>query len=345
MAESIQIEQFLDLSAKYPVIDVRSPSEFDQGHIHGAVNIPLFSDQERKEVGTAYKQVNREAAMYLGLDFAGKKLVDLAKEGEKIAGRGKTLLVHCWRGGMRSRSMIWLFETMGITCYLLEGGYKSFRRHIHSIFDEQFELVVLGGRTGSGKTDILHYLASTGEQVIDLEGVANHKGSAFGALGEKDQPTTEQYENNLYRQLAELDRSRIIWVEDESRNVGRCVIPGGIYKKMKESRILFLDISRELRATHLVKHYAGYSKKDLKECIMKISKRLGGDRTKEALESVEKEDFFQTAMITLQYYDKTYMFSLVKNHPGHEAIQSERIEPAYNAGLVQKYVYEKKRGF
>ncbi|MFH0759352.1 MAG: tRNA 2-selenouridine(34) synthase MnmH [Bacteroidota bacterium] len=343
MADSIQIEQFLTLAATHPVIDVRSPSEFARGHIPGALNIPLFDDQERTEVGTAYKQVNKEAAMYLGLDFAGKKLVQLAKEGERKAGKRKILLVHCWRGGMRSKSMGWLFETMGITCYLLEGGYKSYRNQVHNEFEKPLKLIVLGGRTGSGKTDILCHLEKAGEQVIDLEGLAHHKGSAFGALGEFPQPSTEQFENNLCQKLTALDRKRVTWIEDESRNVGRCVIPGEIYTKMKESRILFLDISREMRASHLVKHYAGYEKDELKMCIRKISKKLGGDRAKEAEDSVDREDFFSTAMITLQYYDKTYLFSLRKNHEVHEVIPSDRIDPAYNAALLLNFIHEEKR--
>jgi len=342
MADVIQIEQFLTLSAKYPVIDVRAPSEYKQGHIPGALNIPLFSDQERKEVGTAYKKINKEAAMYLGLGFAGKKLVDLAKQGEKSAGRGKTLLVHCWRGGMRSKSMVWLFETMGITCYLLSGGYKSFRIHIHEEFAKPLKTVILGGRTGSGKTDILFHLEKMGEQIIDLEGLANHKGSAFGALGELPQPSTEQFENDLFKVLSRLDWNRIVWIEDESRNVGKCVVPGILYNRMKESRILFLDVSRELRASHLVKHYAGYEPDDLKDCIHKISKRLGGSRTREAMESVDKSDFQSTAMITLHYYDKTYMFSLEKNHKEPEVIISDTIDPEQNAEILKKYIHEKE---
>jgi len=342
MAEVIQIEQFLTLSAKFQVIDVRAPSEYEQGHIPGALNIPLFSDEERKVVGTAYKQINKEAAMYKGLDFAGKKLVDLAKEGKKKAGREKTLLVHCWRGGMRSKSMVWLFETMDITCYLLEGGYKAYRSLIHAQFEQAYKILVLGGRTGSGKTDILFHLEKRGEQIIDLEGLAHHKGSAFGALGEHPQPSTEQFENDLYLALSRLDHKRLIWIEDESRNVGRCVVPGAFYQQMKDSRIIFLDISRELRAVHLVKHYAVYEPGELKECIRKISKRLGGDRTREALESVDNADFESTAMITLHYYDKTYMFSLEKNHKEYEVIESDQIDPAHNARIVLKYVNEEK---
>lgn len=342
MAEVIKIELFLTLAENHPVIDVRAPLEFDQGHIPGALNIPLFSDEERRVVGTAYKQVNKEAAMYLGLDFAGKKLVELAKQGEKVAGRGKTLLVHCWRGGMRSKSMVWLFETMGIKCHLLEGGYKSYRRHLHEQLEVPLSLLVVGGRTGSGKTDILFHLREKGEQIIDLEGLAHHKGSAFGALGEDPQPTTEQFENNLHSALHSLDRSRRIWIEDESRNVGRCVIPGPFYQQMRDAKIVFLDISRELRASHLVKHYAGYEKEELKSCIQRISKKLGGDRTRNALEAVDGSDFLSTAMITLHYYDKSYMFSLAKNHESYEVLVSDRIDPEYNASMLLKYIHEKK---
>jgi len=338
MADLIQIEQFLSLSAQHPVIDVRSPSEFNQGHIPGALSIPLFDDQERKVVGTAYKQVNKESAMYAGLDFAGKKLVKLAKEGEKKAGRNKTLLVHCWRGGMRSRSMAWLFETVGLTCYLLDGGYKSYRRYVREEVSGPLKLHVIGGRTGSGKTEILHHLMRIGEQVIDLEGLAHHKGSAFGALGELPQPSTEQFENNLCKEISSLDRKKSTWIEDESRNVGRCVIPGELYSMMRESDILFLDIPREKRALHLVNHYAAFDGEELKACVIRIQKKLGGDRTKEALESIDREDYYITAMITLLYYDRAYMHSLDKNHDSYHVIPSEVVDPVINAKLLQKHL-------
>jgi len=334
MADRVQIERFIALSASFPVIDVRAPSEYKQGHIPGAINIPLFDDQERKEVGYTYKQINKEAAMYLGLGFAGKKLVELAKAGEKQAGRNKTLLVHCWRGGMRSKSMVWLFETLGLSCYLLEGGYKSYRQYVREILNRSMKLNVVGGRTGSGKTDLLHQLGKGEEQVLDLEGIAHHKGSAFGSLGEEDQPTTEQFENNLVLRLNELDLDRIIWIEDESRNIGKCVIPGELYSQMRNSKIIFLDIPREMRALHLVGHYASYDAGSLKSCIIKIQKKLGGDRTNEAIESIDREDFYQTAMITLHYYDKAYMHSLDKNHKSYHRIVSEVVDPVINAGLL-----------
>jgi len=342
MAEHIKIESLISLSARFPVIDVRAPSEFLHGHIPGAINIPLFDDQERKVVGTAYKQINKEAAMYAGLDFAGKKLVKLAKQGERVAGKNKTLLVHCWRGGMRSKSMVWLFETMGISCYLLEGGYKSYRSYVREVLAYPLNLLVIGGRTGSGKTAILHQLKNAGEQVIDLEGLAHHKGSAFGALGESDQPSTEQFENDLSSEVSALDPEKICWIEDESRNVGKCVIPGELYYRMKDADLVFLDISRELRALHLLGDYAKYGQEDLKACVRKIEKRLGGDRTGEALEAIDREDYYQTAMITLHYYDKAYMYSLEKNHENYRILSSAVVDPVKNAELLINYEKERR---
>jgi tRNA 2-selenouridine synthase len=336
MAELIQIEAFLERSASIPVIDVRSPTEFRRGHIPGAVNIPLFDDHERAIVGTKYKQVNKEAAVYAGLEFAGKKLVDLVKEGEKKAGKGKALLVHCWRGGMRSKSMAWIFETIGITCQLLEGGYKSYRRYVRGIFSIPYSLKVIGGRTGSGKTAILHQLHSEGEQVLDLEAIAHHKGSAFGALGEPEQPSTEQFENELSRDLTRLDPKRIIWVEDESRNVGKCAIPGELYERMRTGETYFLDIPREERARYLVKQYADHDQEELKACVQRIHKRLGGDRTKLAIESIARNDHYSTAMIALQYYDKAYMHSLQKNHTSYRVIRAETVDPVINAGMLMQ---------
>jgi len=341
MAELIQIALFLERSASFPVVDVRSPSEFNQGHIPGAVNIPLFDDVERARVGTTYRQVNREAAVYAGLEIAGKKLVALVKEGERIAGKKRTLLVHCWRGGMRSSSMAWLFENIGLQCFILQGGYKSYRRYVKGVMAFPFTLKVVGGKTGSGKTAILHELQTRGKQVLDLEALAHHKGSAFGALGEQEQPSTEQFENELGKVLSGLDSAKEIWIEDESRNVGKCVIPGELYERMKKGETYFLDIPREERARFLVKHYAVHDREALIACIRKIHKKLGGDRAKSAIESIEQEDFYSSAMITLHYYDKAYMHSLGKNHTAYHLIEATSVDPRTNTDLLMQYCLEK----
>ncbi|HDR68185.1 MAG TPA: tRNA 2-selenouridine(34) synthase MnmH, partial [Bacteroidaceae bacterium] len=304
MAEIIEIKDFLNYSDQgIPVVDVRTPAEYETAHIPAARNIPLFSNEERKIVGTKYKQVNREAAMLSGLEFVGKKMVNLAKEGMKVAGRNKKVLLYCWRGGMRSESVAWLFSNMGITCYTLKGGYKSYRKYLREAFNLPFQIIVVGGKTGSGKTEILKLLEDAGEQVINLEKLANHKGSAFGALGELPQPTTEQFENLIFETIRLLDAGKRIWVEDESRNIGRCVIPPELYYQMRLGTTLFLDIPREMRAERLTADYAQYEKELLKSCILKIGKKLGGDRTKASLESLEKNDFRLSAMNMLEYYD------------------------------------------
>ncbi|MBN1132061.1 MAG: tRNA 2-selenouridine(34) synthase MnmH [Bacteroidales bacterium] len=343
MIEIVDIEKFLDHSDQgIPVVDVRSPGEYQKAHIPGAINIPLFLDDERKRVGTAYKQVNREAALFAGLDIVGKKMVDLAKNGMKAGGRNKKLLMHCWRGGMRSESMAWLFDTMGLTCYVLKGGYKSYRTYLREFLKQPFQIIIIGGKTGSGKTEIIKRLYQEGEQVVDLEGLANHKGSAFGALGEQPQPSTEQFENFLFQEMRGLDAGKNIWMEDESRNIGRCVIPPELYLQMKESRTLFLDIPAEMRAQRLVRDYAAYEKEDLRSCILKIGKKLGGEKTGESLEMLEKNEFYQCILNILDYYDRSYMFSLHKNHEAFIEVPSRSMDPEHNMRLLLDRVVKKK---
>lgn len=334
MISQTDIETFLKKRQALPVVDVRSPGEFAQGHIPGAVNIPLFDDEERKVVGTKYKQENRESAMFAALDFVGPKMSGLARAGMKIA-RNKELLIHCWRGGMRSSSMAWLFSTMGIHCHLLDGGYRAYRRYNREYISGEFELRVIGGSTGSGKTAILSELEAAGEQVIDLEGMAHHKGSAFGALGELPQPSTEQFENLLADALYRLHPGKRIWLEDESRNIGKCVIPEPFYFAMRRASLVVIEMERELRAGRLVEDYAAYPENELVACVEKISKRLGGDRTRDAVEAVLQKDFFRTAMITLEYYDKAYAFSLEKNHSGtRTTLTVTTADPALNARMI-----------
>jgi len=334
MQETVDIGTFLLKRKDLPVVDVRSPGEFVQGHIPGALNIPLFTNEERAIVGTKYKRENREAAMLAALGFVGPKMQDLARAGMKIS-RNKEVLVHCWRGGMRSNSMAWLFSNMGLTAYVLEGGYREYRRHNREFLSGRFDLRILGGSTGSGKTAILGELTRLGEQIIDLEGLAHHKGSAFGALGEEPQPSTEHFENLLADALRDINPEERLWLEDESRNIGRCVIPEVFYFQMREAPVIELRLDRKVRADRLVVDYARYPDEGLIACIEKISKRLGGDRTKEAVDAVTHGDYSRTAMITLEYYDKAYAFSLEKNHPGRKiTVESDSADPVLNAGLI-----------
>ena len=311
MQEETDINTFLDLAGDYPIVDVRTPAEFMQGRIPVAHNIPLFTDAERKSVGTTYKTKGRQPAILEGLDYAGSRLKSYILEARKLASANH-LLIHCWRGGMRSSAMAWLFQTYGFQCHVLKDGYKSFRNFALSYFERQFPFVVIGGLTGSGKTEVLRSLAGMGEQILDLEGLSHHKGSAFGHLGELAQNTNEQFENEVFWNLFSLDNSKIIWVEDESRNIGKNTLPGGIYEGIRNAPLIFLDVPMKERILRLVEEYAAYPDDQIIASIEKISTRLGGKTTGEAIEAIHSRDYQRSTGLILGYYDKTYRFGLEK---------------------------------
>jgi tRNA 2-selenouridine synthase len=309
--DKIDVIRFLELSETIQIADVRSPSEFNFGHIPGAVNIPLFDDKEREAVGIKFKKKGRSAAIIEGLKYAGPALVSKLKLGLKIADNGK-LLVHCWRGGMRSEAMAWLFSLSDLEVNVLDGGYKSYRHHILESLSEKRKMIVLGGMTGSSKTHILSYLKSSGQQVLDLERLANHKGSAFGALGQPPQPTTEQFGNMLYNDLKKQNSNLPFWVEDESRNIGSIFMPDTFYLNMQETPTIVLVMDIKTRLPLLIEEYSAYPTEALETSVLKISKRLGGDKTKDAIKAIDEADFAKAIELVLYYYDKAYLFGLKK---------------------------------
>ena len=310
MQNPISATEFLAERSSRVVFDVRSPAEYEQGHIPGALTFPLFTNEERAEVGTMYKQVGKEEAMELGLRFVGPKMEMFVKQAKALAPE-RRLAVHCWRGGQRSGSMAWLLRQAGFDVVTLEGGYKSYRQFVLNGFEEtNLKLVVLGGRTGSGKTKILHALRDLGEQIIDLEGLANHKGSAFGFIGEAPQPTVEQFENDFFEQILTLDPSRHIWVENESRSIGRIFIPEGFWLKMRVAPLMNVEIPDEARIENLLADYVLTDRSELETAFQKIATKLGGQHLKTALEALNQGDYAAAARIALAYYDKTYQYGL-----------------------------------
>ncbi|HMG15159.1 MAG TPA: tRNA 2-selenouridine(34) synthase MnmH, partial [Saprospiraceae bacterium] len=250
----------------HTIIDVRSPIEFSSGHIPGAVNVPLFTDDERKIIGTTYIQVSPEKALLKGLDFVGPKMSGFLKQVKQL--KSSKLLIHCSRGGKRSESMAWLLGFGGYNISVLEGGYKAYRRYIIDAFiNKQLPLIVLGGKTGMNKSRILRELFKLGEQVIDLERLANHKGSAFGRLGEEPQPTVEQFENDLYEQINNLGAHKSIWIENESKSIGSVYIPLGLWHQMKSAPLINIEINADLRLKSLIEDYGNYNKENLKSCF------------------------------------------------------------------------------
>lgn len=336
----INISDFLGLAAEYPVIDVRSPSEYNHGHIPGAINIPLFDDRERETVGVLYKNEGRIKAILKGLDLASSAMSSKLERAISESKDGR-LLVHCWRGGMRSEAMAWLFSLGDIHTEILDGGYKSYRHFVLEKLGEKRPYIILGGLTGSGKTEILKYMATRGHQVIDLEGIACHKGSAFGSIGQPPQPTSEHFANLLAGRICRLNDPRPIWLEDESKSIGTVFMPDGFYNNMRESPVIALIMDVKTRMPRLLKEYSTHSKDELIRSVNKISKRLGGDNTKESVESIETGEFRRAIEITLGYYDKTYLYGL-KQRPEKNIrfIETNTDDVAVNAEKILKAAEE-----
>jgi tRNA 2-selenouridine synthase len=311
MYKELNIINFLKKSRDLPVLDVRTPDEFNKGHMTGAINFPLFSTSERDIIGKLYKEHGRDTAILMGLELSGPRIGKFVISGKEMAHKNE-LLLHCWRGGMRSASLAWLFDVSGIKSYVLNGGYKAFRKHILEYFKLPFRLIVIGGMTGTGKTDILLKLKEKGKQVLDLEAIAHHKGSVFGALGEEKQNSNEQFENDLFSFLSVCNHKKTIWVEDESQNIGRNLIPSGFFQQILNAHLICIETDLDSRVKRLIRDYAVFPSESLEMCIRKISRRLGGLTTQSAIESLKQGDFGKVAELMLDYYDKTYTHSLEK---------------------------------
>ena len=329
----------MGLKDPIPLADVRTPAEFEHGHIPGAFNLPLFSDEERVSIGTTYKQVGKEAAILLGFDFTGPKWSGFIRQALEMA-QEKKIAVHCWRGGMRSGAMAWALDLYGFEVYRVEGGYKQYRRWVLDQFEATYALYILGGMTGSGKTRILHELQALGQQVIDLEELAQHRGSAFGSMNKLVQPTQEQFENNLASELNKLDKQRSIWVEDESSSVGKRTIPRPFWDQMVASFLIDIKVSVEQRVEALVQEYGSLDKDFLIECTERIRKRLGLDQAKNAIIAIKDERIADFICVVLIYYDKTYRTSLARRDAGRILkVNIENTDDTRNAKEILRAVH------
>ncbi len=385
--QKISIEDFLALAKTNIVVDVRSPSEYAQAHIPNAQNIPLFNDEQRKIVGTAYKQESKQIAIKLGLDFFGKKMREMVEEVEQLVkgyGLGvtsstnaiidtnsvltnetnpqpvthkpETVLVHCWRGGMRSAGVAWLLDLYGFKVYTLVGGYKAYRNWVLQQFEKDYQFKIIGGYTGSGKTLLLDALAKENNATIDLEGLANHKGSALGGIGQAKQPSQEMFENllaekleatckttdnglqttddvqetthdrqhHLYTEPSKSNKpiANCIWLEDESQRIGNLQIPMPLWYSMRSSQVYFFDIPFEERLNYLTEEYGVQKKDELVTAIMRIQKRLGGLETKNAINFLLENNFKESFRILLTYYDKYYLKGLYNRENVKELIKT-----------------------
>lgn len=308
---TVSIEEFLSLRKELPVLDVRSEGEFLAGHIRGAINIPLLTNHERVAVGTAYKQQGQAQAIKLGFQLVGPRLSDIISEAEKVSA-GKELLVHCWRGGMRSNNFCQFVSMAGMKTHPLQGGYKAYRHYMLESLKKPMQFVLLTGCTGSGKSEVLRSLKAKGEQVIDLEALAKHKGSAFGGLLMPDQPSTEQFQNELCEEILSFDLTRRIWVEDESIAIGKIFLPNEFWKQMAKSPLIQMDVSKEVRVQRLVDEYGSADREEFLTIMGKIVSKLGGQHYNQAKEKLTGGDMHSVIGILLTYYDKAYLKSIEK---------------------------------
>ena len=331
------------------IIDVRSPAEYEHAHIPGAVNLPLFDNDERAMIGTTYKKQSREAAIKAGLPLFGNKMLPMIETVESwMAAAQKenhltkpTLYVHCWRGGMRSAAVAWLLDLYGYKVIQLTGGYKAYRNWVLEQFTIAYPLKVLGGYTGSGKTEILHALQEKNYSVIDLEGLAHHKGSAFGAIGQLAQPSQEMFENILAKKLFEVNKNKKpIWIEDESQRIGTVLIPTPLFHLMRNSTCYFMTIPFEQRLLFILEGYGKFDQQSLIEATERIQKRLGGLETKNAVAHIMQGELKEAFSILLKYYDKWYEKNAQNQVlPKVELIPvlSEMVDPEHNASLLEKF--------
>lgn len=340
MVNSVNIQEFLEKAKKLPVLDVRAPQEYETGHIPAAHSFPIFDDEQRAVVGTAYKQQGHDPAVLIGLDLFGPRMSGYVKEAGKLA-KNKELLVHCWRGGMRSGAMAWLLNFAGFKVHLLQGGYKAYRQVVHAEIEKPRNLIILGGLTGSGKTDILPYLQQLGQQSIDLEGLANHKGSAFGSIGLPPQPSTEHFENLLGTALTESNAQQPLWLEDESISIGRVHMPKPFFDQMQAAPTIVLELPHKLRVQKLAQEYCRTNEAILATAILKIKKRLGGLATKEALAAISDGDMEKMVEIALAYYDKAYTYELAKKQRVLP-LSLQSINPEENAGHIVHFAKQHK---
>jgi len=308
-------------SLKGLLIDVRSPSEYYKGHMPNSINIPLFDNEERSIIGTIYKKQGREKAVIEGLKFLEKKIDFLLDnlftniESHKIIPGIKnnelSIRIYCSRGGMRSQSISWLLEKYKFNTITLKGGYKTYRRWILDSFSKKWNIVIIGGKTGTGKTRLLSLLEKYKYQTIDLEGFACHRGSTFGGLGMKKQPSNEQFENKIAEKLNSFISINNVFVEAESSNIGKCKIPHEFFNQMKASRRIEILRSESNRLDELINTYSVFKKEELQESVLRIKKRLGPQRTKIALESINSEKWDLVCRSVLNYYDKCYEYEKV----------------------------------
>lgn len=326
--ERIPVSSLLEMKTNLKVLDVRTHEEYCLGHIPNAISLELFNSDERAQLGRMYKELGREDAVKLGFNIVNPKIANLVEEIENCITDDK-VLVHCWRGGMRSASMAWLVSlSLEKEVFIIDGGYKAYRNFVLDTFQLDYNFMVVGGYTGSAKTEVLGELRNLGEQVIDLEAIALHRGSAFGGIGLDQQPSQQNFENLLAEELRTIDTKKPIWIEDESRRIGSRTIPLDLFNTMKKSTLVFLNIPFDNRIDHLMNSYGTFDADNLIRAAGKLERRLGREKMNQVKKLIEAGNIREACVILLRYYDKSYEHGLSKKQEGKiSQIHCELVDP------------------
>lgn len=314
---TIELDKALTLRRKGALlVDVRTPDEFAETTIPGAINVPLFSNEERALIGTLYKQQGKTIARKRGIELVAPKIPHLIEQVETaFRDANGPVIVFCWRGGMRSLALTSFLLLAGLPARQLIGGHKAFRKHVCAFFEwEDWPAVyVLRGLTGVGKTRVLHQLQERGYPVVDLEGLANHRGSAFGALGLPLQPTQKMFEARLWDRLEQLAAEDYLVVEGESLHIGRLQVPKIFHQAMQEQISLWLSASLETRTRIILEEYPALDRlrEQFEKPILALKEKLGKKTVEEFLALLNAGDWeLLVRELMVRYYDPLYLHTL-----------------------------------
>lgn len=340
----MKVEDIIDRDCV--LIDVRSPGEYEDGTIPGAVNIPIFDDEERAVIGTLYKKVGNREAKKKGIEIVSSKLADMYDRVGREEVKGKDIVMFCSRGGMRSGSLVQLLKALGHNVYQLEGGYKAYRRYVIDNLEQLIagkRVVVIHGNTGVGKTEILKKLAERGFPSVDLEEMANSRGSIFGTVGLGKPRRQKDFEALLLNRLREIEEDYII-VESESPRVGRIYLPRTLVDGMRKGMHILVECSQQTRVERIVKEYIKIQScealKEIEDSIRRLEGELGRKKAVELLGLLKEENFEEVVRILLEdHYDPKYYHS-EKKYDYDLVLSSEDIEECvlHIAGYLKEKV-------
>ncbi|HWR43093.1 tRNA 2-selenouridine(34) synthase MnmH [Sporomusa sp.] len=330
----IRVEEAVTLD-RPTFIDVRSPEEYSVGHIPGAVNIPLFNNDERAHVGATYKQIGVEEAKHLGLAIVSTKLPDIVGQVRQLHKSGQKVVMYCWRGGMRSKSIVNVLEMMGVSTSQLLGGYKAYRQYVLDrlrTFEIKPLIVVLCGSTGTGKTIILNRLAKRNIPVIDLEKLANHRGSVFGQIGLGRPATAQNFDAELLKELEVFNDQPYIVVECESKRIGNVYLPDSLFNAMRQGKKMLLSTDVEIRIDRLIEEYLDIYSNNQEAIIASIEslrKRIGNKKADHLLERFKSGNIRDVVKVLLMdYYDPMYGYEKTDPSDYDTCVKADDVEQA-----------------